>query len=152
MEGIKWPRLTDAGGVPKDFLTCQLCGTVVDNADVCAMRLWRECDEDDKPEPGKLLVTCRSAACDKIVTDHLRLYIEIGQGRPGTFLLLCGECVHRTPTGCDHRDVRANGGSGLRVGVSGPVGLVCSSDGCRKLFGMAHQCDGIELRPGTIPF
>jgi hypothetical protein len=127
------PRLTENVAHPlSTFKRCQLCG-FEGHRDICEFRMWVECDEQDKPEPGNVLVVCRGEACRKAISDHPRLYIEVpwGEGLPGHFMLLCGDCAFRKGVGCTHPDLKSNGGAGLKVSIGGPFSnvRVCFSDG-----------------------
>lgn len=140
-------RLTETAKYPLDnFQRCQLCGFT--SNDICEFRLLMECDDNDKPEQDKVIVRCRQEACIKVVDDHPRLYMEVpwGQGHPGIFMLLCGDCPNRKGTTCTHSDLKANGGQGLEVRLSNnPNIIVCFNDGkgCRNLWpNPATRCKG----------
>jgi hypothetical protein len=111
-------RLTETAPftIPPDtFCRCQLCG--YEKNDICEFRFWRECDENDKPEPYRILITCRKSTCYETIGAHPRLYRELqwSTGQPGHFSLICGECPHREGTRCIHPKLHANGGEGLTV-------------------------------------
>lgn len=115
-------RLTQTAAHPlgnDTFKRCQLCGHESD--DICEFRFWRECDENDEPEPYNILITCRKQECFRQIEEHKRLYIEMvwGTGQPGHLSLLCGDCSHRKGTRCTHPDLKANGGEGLELAMSG---------------------------------
>ena len=112
------------------FKRCQLCGFT--DTDICEFRLWRECDDDDKPEPYSILVTCRSESCLQTIVNHERLYSQIswGMGHPGHLVLLCGDCNYREGGRCTHPDLTVNGGSGLDLAYESmiPGAIVCYHD------------------------
>jgi hypothetical protein len=121
--------------------------------------MWWECREDDSIDPEKILVTCRSKACEKVINDHERLYREIpwGRGGPGKFMLLCGNCMNREGTQCTHPNLKANGGNGLKVTYSAlPKVMVCFHEytglGCTPLFpDPANRCEGLIEREKLVP-
>jgi len=140
-------RLTDhLVGPPETFLRCQLCGKTHD--DICMLVMWRECDEHDQPE-DRWLITCSNGECRKRIQKHPRLYIMVpwAAGGPGRFQLLCGNCPHREGWECKHPSLKANGGEGLEVKFSNPLGTgwICGDDGCRRIediMGPATSCEG----------
>ena len=123
-------RLTEQIKFPLDtFLRCQLCGFTDD--DICEFRMWWECDDQDVPEPGNIIVTCKQDACFAAIDQHPRLYRQVpwGQGDPGYLMLLCGDCDFREGTACTHPDLRCNGGDGLTLRVfSSLKATVCIHD------------------------
>lgn len=144
------PRLTDelkfrtpAG----TFHQCQLCG--YENTDICSFLMWVECDDRDKPEPGNVFILCRpetNPECQKRLNDHPRLYhlVPWGQGGPGHFMLLCGDCPHREGTGCKHPNLKANGGDGLLVNFA--QSLMANVTVCFHDENGDHHC-----QPGLFP-
>jgi hypothetical protein len=113
-------RLTDHLNYPIDgFRRCQLCGH--EAKDATEFRMWYECDEQDKAETDKVVVLCRQDACNKVMQDHPRLYRPVpwGAGAPGHLFFLCGACKHRKGTTCSHPGLKANGGEGLLITISG---------------------------------
>src|ERR1039457_5947918 len=79
--------------VPDIFKRCQLCGFTSKHDDICEFRMLISCDENDKPEPGNVLIRCQQEACVKAIADHPRLYVDVpwGRGAPGHFILVCGD-------------------------------------------------------------
>lgn len=141
-----WARLTETAKHPLDtFNRCQLCGYA--SNDICEFRMWYECDDDDQPEKDKVLIACRK--CEPTITDHPRAYwqLEWGRGEPGHFILLCGPCPWRKGVDCSHPHLKKNGGEGLEVKVSHPLGhvmvCVCGEDG---------ESDGLHCEPSFAPF
>lgn len=125
---------------------CNLCTEAAKSLD-----LYRECDERDKPIPGDgalLYVGTEHHACHKQITSHPRLYID-AMGLPGSFPTLCGPCVRRIGLACTHPDLKANGGAGLLVNLSGGpmVGvIVCGRGGCRtSVPRVAKSCAGRRM-------
>lgn len=151
-----WPRLTETAPFPVpegDFLRCQLCGTVVD--DRVKTSFWQECDTNDKPEPGRVVLVCDSPKCLKIIEEHPRLYIETrglrgSEGGPGWWMLLCDNCDFRKGVSCSHPDLKANGGPGLAVKHDGWTGWVCGKGGCKSFGPTAYHCTG-KLVKGVKP-
>ena len=149
------PRLTEAAkAYPLDsFMRCQLCGHTSPYKDICEFQMWLECNDQDMPEEGNVLITCRQEACQKVIDDHPRGYslVSWGQGLPGYFMLLCGDCPHRNGTNCSHPHLKINGGEGLLIEMSNPLGVghvtVCTDDGrTRCISNMfpqpATSCEG----------
>lgn len=140
-------RLTASAKYPSStFHVCQLCGHT-NPRDIVEFRMWNECDEHDVPEPGNYLVICAKGKCNQILDDHPRLYVEVpwGQGGPGAFMLLCGDCTFRSGYKCTHADLKANGGDGLEVKFSNILPIrVCFTDGTSQYMGRnpAHSCAG----------
>lgn len=123
-------RLTDNLKHPlTTFKRCQLCG--FEGTDICEFRMWNECDDSDKAEPGNVIIVCRQKACGDVIDKHPRLYRQVpwGAGGPGMFMLLCGDCEYRDGSKCRHPNLKANGGEGLEVKLSGPVIHVCYVNG-----------------------
>lgn len=89
------------------FKCCQFCGHSSD--DICEFRMWQRCDSNE--------IACRGDACRKIIDDDPLLFIEVpwSQGGPGRFMLICGDCPHRSEYSCKHPDLKTNGGEGLLV-------------------------------------
>lgn len=150
-------RLTVAAHRSPDiFAACGICGEPAEH-----LRALRECDEFDQPIPGDdglLFVGEGHRACDKVVSDHPRLY-EDTHGRPGYFPRICGPCVHRDGFACRHPDLKANGGAGLVVTMPtaaewqgmGNV-IVCGRGGCWRPPRVATACAGrrtLRLVPDT---
>ena len=131
------------------FKRCQLCSHTSD--DICAFRMWYECDENDKTDPNNVIVTCRQKACMKTINDAPRLYIEVpwGFGGAGKFMLLCGDCKYRNEFSCKHPNLTANGGKGLEVKLAKTLDVrVCFHDGtsATNLFPQpAVECAGKEV-------
>ena len=126
-------RLTEEALFDLDkFNKCQLCGR---EDDICCFRMWLECDDHDQPEEGIILIICATGECRKRLENHERLYYEIpwGQGGPGKFMLLCGNCPNRERNQCKHPHLKANGGNGLYVEFADwPLSntIICTTGGC----------------------
>ena len=134
------------------FNRCQLCGH--ESVDICEFQFWKECDEEDKPEPYSILVTCTKTECDKVIGDHERLYIRLpwSGGQPGHFSLLCGDCPRRHGTHCTHPNLKINGGEGLDLAMAGDQifdAVICYHDSetgghkCRKPHRPYTKCSGL---------
>jgi hypothetical protein len=108
-------RLTETALPLTTFNKCQICG--FESKDICEFHMWLECDDQDKPESGNILITCRQDTCQKVITDHDRLYYQLGwgKGEPGWFILLCGDCKFRKGNQCLHPKLKKNGGEGLEI-------------------------------------
>lgn len=134
-----WPRLTETAmhpSPPASLEICQLCGQ-------SGAHLLYECDENDRAERDRVLVTCRRKPCTKQVSAHPRLYVDAGMGYPGHLPKLCPGCAYQDGTRCTHPDLRENGGAGLVVSLRGLRGIVCSRGrGCRPLPRVAEKCAG----------
>ena len=134
---------------------CQLCGFLSD--DICSFRMWYECDDNDRPEKDKVIVACRG--CERVIQDHPRLYqqIEWGMGDAGHFILVCENCQWRKGIDCANPKLKKNGGDGLKLEMSRPLGdimihfhtenggLTCGTGG----FTPFTDCEG--LRDGAMP-
>ncbi len=133
------------------ILVCSVCGRDVDPKDLPS-EVWREHDERDKPIAGTdalIFLGQEKAheACKKLLGAHPRLYSH-EMGAPGHFPLLCGPCVHRKGLECTHRDLKANGGAGLKVNTTTwpPFTIICIRGvGCTKPIATARECAGREL-------
>ena len=148
------------------FNRCQLCG--FESQDICKFKLWQECDEEDKPEPGKLMIVCDNDIDDKAdgterpcaqrIEDHPRLYLQVpwGMGRPGYFILLCGPCKYRDGLRCKHSDLKENGGQGLDVSIGGLAAIYCTAGDhdfdlkCHHAPRPAVDCKGFERIEGHV--
>lgn len=122
-------RLTQSVKFPLDtFKRCQLCGYTSQYDDICEFRMWVECDEQDNPEPNNVIVLCnkKHSECSRVLDNHPRLYIEVpwGNGGPGNFMLLCGDCKFRDKTTCTNPQLKANGGEGIEVKFHNPLPMV----------------------------
>jgi len=138
------PKLTETAKypIPEDsFRQCQLCGYT--NDDICSFHMWYEGDDKDQVESksSPILITCRQEACDTIIEDHPRLYSRVpwGMGYLGRFVLLCGDCPNRKGTSCTHPDGKDNGGEGLLVKFTNPLGV--------GMIRIKHSSGGV----GTLP-
>ena len=111
---------------PDPMACCNVCGTMTSVAAAPgALKLYRECDGADKPIQGLdalVFLGVDHAACDKVLSDHPRLYLD-SRGMPVSFPLLCGPCVFRQGLDCTHKDLKANGGTGLMITMPGKNGL-----------------------------
>ncbi len=119
------------------FKRCQICGFT--NDDKCEFYMWYECDDNDNPEIGNILVTCRNEKCMNLINKHERLYHQVpwGMGQPGHFILLCGDCKFRDESKCTHKDLKANGGEGLKVIFAGLFeGFMCFHDDSSESGGL----------------
>lgn len=74
----------------------------------------------------------------------------LGHGQPGHYILLCGPCKYRDGSYCTHSALRANGGEGLEITFSNPIGnvIVCSK-GRVTLPNPAQKCSGFEDKYGN---
>jgi len=129
-----------------DFHKCWVCGKVQN--DIVEIRQWMEHDEEDKPT-GKVVHICQSKACHKILDQHELGYrlVEWGMGSPGNFILICVKCPHRNYHSCTHPDLKENGGEGLQVYISRPLGTghVCNYDGTTTpMPQIVSRCDGFQ--------
>lgn len=130
---------------PDAILACGVCGITVDPSDLPSA-VYREHDEHDQPITGPEALVfvgplATHAECHRRLDAHPRLYAE-ASGDPGTFPALCGPCAHRRGRACSHPDLRANGGAGLRVHLSGLAAIICGRGGCRVPIAHAIGCDG----------
>ncbi|TAL29066.1 MAG: hypothetical protein EPN98_21735 [Phenylobacterium sp.] len=134
--------LTKALQRPADPMTaCNVCG--LDSAE---LRAWREHDERDQPIEGigaLVFIGGDHPDCIKVMEIHPRLYAEV-RGMPGYFPALCGPCVSRSGLACSHPDLKANGGAGLYVTLSGFAAgaILCGRGGCRTMPTRATACVG----------
>jgi len=147
-------RLTQQAKFPLDrFRRCQLCGYTGDQ--ITDFQMWWECDEQDKPEPYSILVTCRSKQCGAVIDQHPRGYRAIpwGQGKPGHLILLCGKCRYRNGSHCTHPDLKVNGGAGLQLHQGGlPKVTVCyHSDPSSDPNGSESQDGGLRCDFNGFP-
>lgn len=133
---------------------CNACGVAVDSADL-PLQAWREHDEHDKPIAGNdaLVFIGQGPAherCQKLIVDHPRLYAEEDDGNPGAISRLCAPCVHREGLRCTHRDLKANGGPGLKISLTRLAGIICSrgrhGSGCHSPPRTAVDCAGREVK------
>ena len=146
----KWPRLTETAPFPvESFDRCQLCGRTVD--DTVKIGFWQECDERDRPISDAVILVCKDPACHHAIEKHPRLYIEADYfgsitGGPGWWQIICDDCDYRRGTRCTHPDLKANGGEGLKVKMSGPSGFICGRPGgCQRMRPSAYQCTGKKV-------
>lgn len=146
-------RLTSILRFPLDtFKRCQLCGYTSTYDDICEFRMWTECDDNDIPEAGNVLILC-TKECKQILDKHPRLYVEVpwGAGGPGMFMLLCGDCKFRDKSSCKNSELKSNGGVGLEIKFARPLPLVHLSfaDGKGGWLGNrlpASTCVGYEKK------
>jgi hypothetical protein len=149
------PRLTtQVQFPPSSFHRCQLCGFW--DSDICRFRMMVECDEKDIPEPDNVLIVCDQEKCKKVLDAHPRLYLDVpwGGGDPGQFMLLCGKCNFRDSFSCTHPALKANGGEGLEIKFSNPLGIVriCRTDGTSMRGPQpATECAGFLEHPFKCP-
>jgi hypothetical protein len=117
---------------------CNICGSESEQ-----LALWREHDEYDKATKKLVFIgtTPAHAECRKTMEKHPRLYAE-EPGMPGYFPQLCGPCVLRDGWRCRHRDLKANGGKGLKVQMTGFDAIFCGPSGCRSGLRAAVKCEG----------
>lgn len=124
------------------ILNCNICGL-----ESAKLRAWREHDERDKPIGGTgalVFIGGDHPSCIKAMDKHPRLYSEV-RGMPGHFPALCGSCPSRTGLTCSHPDLKANGGPGLHVTLSGYGAdvIICrTGHGCHKMPTRATFCAG----------
>ena len=114
------------------FCFCQICG--YSSKEITDFEMLWECDDNDEPEMGNILMRCKSKKCCKVIDDHPRLYWTVpwGRGGPGSFNLFCGDCKLRRGGDCLSTNLKKNGGEGMEVKfASGSVYnmRVCYSNG-----------------------
>jgi len=140
-------RLTQTAKYPlTTFKRCQICGYI--SKEIVEFRFWRECDDEDKPEPYSILVTCDKPECGEVIGEHPRLYTWLtwGTGLPGHLSLLCGDCTHRDGARCVHPDLKINGGDGLMLAIDKSLSfMVCCHD-------ENDDTGGLRCRPHQGPF
>lgn len=140
------PPLSAAPRCPRDPITaCNVCGLPS-----VRLALWREHDEFDRPTKKVVFVDASDeahAACRKALDDHPRLYAR-ERGLPGYFPALCGSCTRRSGWRCTDPRLKANGGPGLRVSLSGLNAIFCGPGGCRSGLTDAVDCEGREVAGG----
>jgi hypothetical protein len=126
-----------------DFHTCGFCNRRYD--DICEVNLWHEYDPADLPT-DQYVVVCRSNECQQKLEDHPMLFTEVpwSAGGPGKFILVCRNCPHRKDFTCTNPNLRTNGGPGLEVKFTNPLGgmIVCSDSGCHRPQPVAYSCEG----------
>lgn len=145
------PRLTEEADpkAPITFLQCQLCQTV--HTDICSIRIWQECDEQDKPEDRFLVACQKNPECQNKIDEHPRGYkqVEWGAGAAGRFVLLCGDCSYRKEWDCTHPKLVKNGGAGLTVHFSNMFGntstIICTTKGCHRPPLQGVSCEGLPI-------
>lgn len=126
-----WPRLSETLPGPRQPDRCQACGNCYTQ-----LQWWQEHDEQDRPEPV-LVILCGECA-KKLIEPHPRLYANISRHTPWPGAMdLCVQCAFRHELGCAHRDLKANGGPGLKVDFPEPSqAMVCGrgkgGGGCRQ--------------------
>jgi hypothetical protein len=129
------------------FKNCQICGYV--SSDICDFYIWHEYDENNG-KSDNILVACKNKKCLRVIEDHELIYEKVpwGQGGPGKFMLVCGECKLRDNTACTHPDLKENGGEGLKIYLSNSsIGnaRVCFTNGTSRMMGQpATECTGFE--------
>jgi len=142
--GVK--RLTEGEHAPAEVTTfhrCWVCGG--ENDDICAFRMWEECDDQDEPS-GRYLIACREDACQQVIENHPRLYrlIPWAGDDAGRFMLVCEDCDYRKGFDCTHPNLTRNGGEGLNVTVTRPLGegFICveDPDNVDDMTGMGTKC------------
>lgn len=139
---MNWPRLSQTLSKAVDRYTCQQCGARSDLPCV-----WQEHDECDRPET--IAVTLCKVCSERIIEAHPRLYalIQAGQPFPGA-MPTCQVCNHRTGLTCGHPDLKANGGSGLKLSYPEPArAFVCArggKGGPRAIWMGPVSCAGFE--------
>lgn len=123
----RWPRLSQTLRGPRDLQHCQACGTrgQLPGAEPPALlavelQVWREHDDQDKPEP-LFLVLCGDCAGRRI-EKHPRLYAEVDFRSPEPGVMpVCVLCRHREGFRCANPIAKANGGPGLRLDFPTPL-------------------------------
>lgn len=127
------------------FAFCQLCGD--EKEDICDIRIWEEGIQVGKEwqRTGKFVVVGRQC-CQRYIDDSEICYwmIQWGKGKPGYFVLTCGNCSFRNGFTCNHPDLTKNGGSGLEVKISDPFdGMVVHlNPGGYMDFKVYSGCEG----------
>jgi hypothetical protein len=112
-----WPRLSET--LPhKNPECCGNCGAT--EATVVHFVRWQEHDEFDRVEP--IMITLCVKCSDKIIDPHPRLYTRrhFNHPMPGG-MECCGECTFRDGFRCAHKNLKANGGEGLILGICQPT-------------------------------
>ena len=126
---------------------CNLCG--LPPGDPAEMQVFREHDEADRPIRGDaalVFVARDHQKCQRAVKAHPRLYAR-ETGGPGHFPQLCGPCAKRDGFECRDPRLRANGGDGLVVHLTGglpPGTIICPPP---KIVRDAVGCEGREAKP-----
>lgn len=154
-----WPRLSETLTGPRDLAHCQSCGAAgnpfaIEDDDREGLRLtiWREHDEDDKPE-GVVVLLCERCG-KRLIDPHPRLYDYLMpmQPFPGA-MACCRGCRYSVETRCLHPMLKDNGGSGLMMAVPKPsVALVDGVRGGRRcgwrqiIYTGPVTCRGREAR------
>jgi|HubBroStandDraft_5_1064220.scaffolds.fasta_scaffold18407_2 hypothetical protein len=118
---------------------------------------WREHDEHDQPITGPagiIFIDVNHEACLRKIDRHPRLYVQ-EDGFPGYFPALCEPCAWRAGLDCTHPSLKANGGDGLKVEMTGgwPSGVITCSrgGGCAPPPRRSTKCHGfstLKLLPG----
>jgi hypothetical protein len=129
--------------LPPEFDRVRVCN--VCRLPSTKLEAWRECDERDRPKPGDdaiVYIATDHPQCIRDMEAHPRLYEPV-PGDPGHFPL-CGDCTLRQGMSCTHPALRANGGAGLNVTLTGIGGIVCTRgpSRCRSLLKQAVKCVG----------
>lgn len=139
------PPLSSLRRQPVGRFVCTVCGEPDE-----FLSLYREHDEHDRPTRALILLGGgdEHSRCQEELEAHPRLYSE-EQGQPGVFPRLCGSCTKRKRASCTDPRAKANGGDGLKVGLSTVFhGVVmCHRGGCERPIATALDCEGQEL-PG----
>lgn len=145
----KWPRLSLQLKHVRDPLVCQSCGQrELPGGD--GLQRWREHDDKDRPE-NVLVILC--AACAKrLIEPHERLYDQVDRLAPWPGAMpICVDCKHRAGMHCTHRDLKSNGGPGLKLSFPKPdvMHISCrprSKSGWHTIYrGPVSDCAGREL-------
>ena len=127
------------------FKRCQLCGYSSD--DIAEFRMWTECDDNGHPQDNHTIVVCRQKKCRKVLDEQSQLYVQVpwGSGSPGNLILLCGDCAYRDDLRCTHSSLTDNGGAGLEIRFSHPLGentQIYTGHNSDTISLVATQCKG----------
>lgn len=107
------PRLSESLPGERRPDRCQACGSP------CDLALWREHDEQDRPEA--IVVNLCDRCSRKLIEPHPRLYEELARNAPWPGAIgICTACVHRDGLRCAHPDAKANGGIGVALTIARP--------------------------------
>lgn len=152
-----WPRLSDT--LPyRSPSHCNACGRGSPDAPFLAnggdLRLWQECDQNDRPE-ARYVLLCKACA-DRLIEPHPRLYRRIHHFAPAPGAMrLCGDCAHRDGTICRSPKARFNGGEGtFMVGPKPTRVHILRAPSRLSVWetwynGPIKHCDGKETKSDT---
>lgn len=109
-----WPKLSETAPKATSAKICQFC-----HREHTSVAVWLECDERD--QPGMAVVIACSGCVKKHITPHPRLYkqMDFNQPVPGV-MACCTGCAFLRGVLCTSPQLKANGGTGLRVKYAPP--------------------------------